>query len=165
MVSRPVTTLWPATVRVPRDTVLTNRLRAVLAADPSLLPNGGRETMPARSIDNPVSVLRVVIAEPMAGVRSALAALLRAEGLQVDAQVPTVAQALAAPGEVLVAALRFADGDAADLCAHPRPVVVVTPLPADEHDGVDLCRAAAVLRHGHLAARLAAAVRAAAERS
>lgn len=107
--------------------------------------------------------VRLVLADPMAGVRDAWRWLLAAHaGFAVSAEASTVAEAVAAPGDVVLAGLRFTDGTAADLLATGRPVVVWTFLPADERADVDLAGAAAVLEAGTLRSRLAAALRQAA---
>lgn len=106
--------------------------------------------------------LAVVLADDLPGVRAAWRWLLQGQaGLRVAAEAGGVTAALAAPGDVVVAGLVFADGTAADLCTGARPVVVVTTLPADERLDIDLRAAAAVLRTGTLRSRLAPAVRAA----
>lgn len=100
--------------------------------------------------------LRVLLADPMEGVRAGWRWLLAGRpGLVVAGEAATVAEASAAPGDVIVSGLRFADGTAADLVATSgRPVVVWTFLPADERADVDLAGAAAVLTAGQLRARL-----------
>jgi DNA-binding NarL/FixJ family response regulator len=103
---------------------------------------------------------RIVLVDAMAGVRAGVRWVLAGSGLTVAAEAGSVAEALAAPGEVLVTGLFLPDGTAADLCADTRPVVVFTWLPADERD-VDLSAAAAVLRTGSLRAELVQAIRAA----
>ena len=111
---------------------------------------------------NPGST-RVVLADPMEGVRDAWRWVLAGEtGLVVSAEAGTVRDAAVAPGDVVLAGLRFPDGTAADLAAGDRPVVVWTFLPADERGEIDLSRAAAVLPAGTLRERLAAALRQAA---
>lgn len=108
----------------------------------------------------------MILVEGLEGVRAAWRWILAGEeDLAVSAEADGVAGARAAAGEVLVAGLRLSDGTAADLCAGPRPVVVVTSLPADERTDVDLSRAAAVLRTGTVRATLASAVRAVVPRS
>jgi DNA-binding NarL/FixJ family response regulator len=105
-------------------------------------------------------IVRIVVADPMAGVRDGLRWVLSPHrDVVVVAEAATVAGALEAPGAVVCAGLRFPDGTAADLCAAARPVVVVTWLPADERSDVDLGGAAAVLRTGGLRDRLADALR------
>lgn len=107
--------------------------------------------------------VRLVLADPMAGVRDAWRWLLSAHpDLTVGGEASTVAEALAASGDVVLAGLRFADGTATALIGAGRPVVVWTFLPADERPDVDLAGAAAVLDAGTLRSRLAAALRQAA---
>lgn len=107
-------------------------------------------------------VLAVVLADHLAEVRAAWRWLLQGQaGLRVAAEAGGVTAALAAPGDVVVAGLVFADGTAADLCTGARPVVVITTLPADERRDIDLRPAAAVLRTGTLRRLLAPAIRAA----
>lgn len=107
--------------------------------------------------------VRLVLADPMEGVRDAWRWLLAAHpDLAVSAEAATVVDALAAPGDVVLAGLRFADGTAAELIAAGRPVVVWTFLPADERAEVDLGGAAEVLEAGTLRSRLGGALRQAA---
>lgn len=106
-----------------------------------------------------VRVVSVVLAARLAGVRAAWRWVLEnEEGLRVAAEAGSVAAAVAAAGEVIVADLMFDDGTAADLCAGSRPVVVVTALPADERAEVDLAAASAVLRTGRVRRGLAPAI-------
>lgn len=107
----------------------------------------------------PSTRLRLVLADPMDGVRDAWRWLLAAwPGIDVAAEAGSVAGALASPGDVVLAGLRFPDGTAADLIAAGRPVVVWTFLPPDERTEVDLTGAATVLGAGTLRDRLGSAL-------
>lgn len=107
-----------------------------------------------------VPLTTVVVAEALAGVRHALAAVVTSTpGLDVTALAATVAEALTSPGAVVVSGLLFPDGTAEALCGLGRPVVVVTTLPADEREEVNLSGAAAVVRYGDLRRDLAEVVR------
>jgi DNA-binding NarL/FixJ family response regulator len=102
-------------------------------------------------------MVTIAVAEPLAGVRDAMRAILqRTPGFRIISEVETLREALVARGDVVVAGLRFPDGDVSHLCGQ-RPVVVVTTLPADERSEVDLSDAAAVVRFGELSALLAPA--------
>lgn len=103
----------------------------------------------------------VLLADPMAGVRDAWRWLLAAHAdLPVAGEAATVAEALAAAGELVLAGLRFPDGSVERLiAAERRPVVVWAVLPADERADVDLRGAAAVLNAGELGDRLASVLR------
>lgn len=102
----------------------------------------------------------VVLADPMEGVRDAWRWLLAADPrVTPGAEAATVAEALGAPGAVVLAGLRFADGTAQDLVrAESRPVVVWTFLPPDERAGLDLSGAQAVLGPGELRSGLTRAL-------
>lgn len=111
--------------------------------------------------------LGLVLAHPMEGVRAAWRWLLAAHPwVEVTAEAVTVRGTLAAPGDAVLAGLRFPDG-AVDLllAAERRPVVVWTFLPADERSDVDLAAALAVIGPGELRDRLGPALRAAVHRS
>jgi hypothetical protein len=98
----------------------------------------------------------------MEGVRAAWRWLLSAHPwAEVTAEAGSLAQALTAPGEAVLAGLRFPDGPADRLiAAERRPVVVWTFLPADERTDVDLVGAAAVIGPGELRDRLGHVLRA-----
>lgn len=106
-------------------------------------------------------LIGVVLADPMAGVRDAWRWLLAAQPwAEIAGEASTIAEALAAPGDVVLSGLRLGDG-AADrlIAAERRPVVVWTFLPPDERDGVDLSGSAAVIGPGELRERLGPALR------
>jgi hypothetical protein len=102
--------------------------------------------------DTPGQPVRIVLADSMQGVRDAWRWLLAADRrLLVSAEAGSVAEAVAAPGDVVLSGLRFADGTAEDLLwRESRPVVVWSFLPPDERDGMRLDAAAAVLGAGEL---------------
>ena len=123
----------------------------------------GEKTLSSRGVNaNPVvpGTVALILADPMAGVRDAWRWLLAAHPLaKPGAEAETVAEALSAAGDVVLAGLRFADGTAADLIAREdRPVLVWTFLPSDERADVDLSGAAAVLEAGRLRAELGGAL-------
>lgn len=105
-------------------------------------------------------LIGVVLADAMEGVRDAWRWLLAAQPWAVvAAEAASIAEALAAPGDVVLSGLRFGDG-AVDrlIAAERRPVVVWTFLPPDERDGIDVGGAAAVVGPGELRARLGPAL-------